>query len=145
MLNKKAISTFNSILAKQRKYKSTDHCFEIRFTKEQFATWYSDQLIKQSNKCYYCHTDQDNITKLIENGVLTSKRFTKRGKSLEVERLNSKTNQYSPENCVLICYFCNNDKSDVISSEDYIRFFAEPRKKYIQFLLEKNSLQHSLR
>lgn len=70
-----------------------------------------------------------------------TKRFKTRGKNLELERLDSKSNSYSPENCVLVCYFCNNDKSDVVSSDDYIQFFAESKKLFMQHLLNKLKLK----
>jgi 5-methylcytosine-specific restriction endonuclease McrA len=96
----------------------------------KFIEWYVLQEKKQKGKCYYCHTKQKYITELITSGIIKSKRFVTRGRSLEVERLKSDGN-YSPANCVLICYFCNNDKSDVVSSEDYLKYFAKHKRRYL--------------
>lgn len=65
--------------------------------------------------------------------ILTSNRFPQQGKLgrgqsrgvwLEVDRLIPKGN-YSPENCVLACYFCNNDKSDVFHGNDYKAYITD--------------------
>lgn len=78
---------------------------------------------------------------LVMKGLLKSNRFpqkgligrgTSRGVWLEVDRINPK-GKYSRENCVLCCYFCNNDKSDVFSGEDYFKF----RNNRLDFLKEK--------
>jgi len=46
-------------------------------------------------------------------------RYGRRGKRLEVDRIESKE-PYSPENCVLACYPCNNAKSDVFTYQEFI-------------------------
>jgi 5-methylcytosine-specific restriction endonuclease McrA len=43
----------------------------------------------------------------------------RRGKRLEVDRMIS-DQPYSPENCVLACYPCNNAKSDVFTYEEFV-------------------------
>ncbi len=43
---------------------------------------------------------------------------------MEVDRKISKAN-YSPENCVLACYPCNNAKSDVFTYEEFIKIGRE--------------------
>lgn len=43
----------------------------------------------------------------------------RRGKRLEVDRMIS-DQSYSPDNCVLACYPCNNAKSDVFSYEEFL-------------------------
>ena len=45
-------------------------------------------------------------------------RECRRWKRLEVDRIESKK-PYSPENCVLACYPCNNAKSDVFSYGEF--------------------------
>ena len=60
---------------------------------------------------------------IINNGLLKSKRFFiekngNRGKYLEVDRRDP-NGPYSIDNCVLSCYFCNNDKSDVFNESQY--------------------------
>jgi hypothetical protein len=101
-----------------------------------FYHWYIDQESVQNGKCYYCKADEFKIRELVESGFFgTSKQMKNRGRHLEIERKDSMNNQYSPRNCVLACYFCNNDKSDVITEADYFRYFVNDdpscREKYI--------------
>jgi predicted DNA-binding protein YlxM (UPF0122 family) len=103
-----------------------------------FYGWYKNQ----EEICFYCKSEQFKISLLVKEGLqkntfgLTSKRFDKRAHNLEIERKNSLSNVYNETNCVLACYFCNNDKSDYISSEEYINFFSPvlyARKAFIDF------------
>ena len=103
-----------------------------------FYKWY----MTQDETCYYCKTEQIKISLLVYEGQrnnafgLTSKRFDKRAHNLEIERKDSISNIYNETNCVLACYFCNNDKSDYISSEEYIKFFSpvlQARKAFFDF------------
>lgn len=93
--------------------------------REVFYFWYK----KQDKVCFYCGTSEDMLRALFEKELSTKR---KRGKSLELERRDSTSNQYSPENCVLACYFCNNHKSDIISEEDHIKYFAKPIGQYLE-------------
>jgi hypothetical protein len=44
---------------------------------------------------------------------------------------------YSPNNCVLACYYCNNDKSYITNGDDYKINFGKNRKKYFRMLMNK--------
>lgn len=68
-----------------------------------------------------------------ENGKIGQRKS--RGVWLEVDRLEPK-GQYSRENAVLCCYFCNNDKSDVFSGQEYLKF-RENRIEYLRDKLKK--------
>jgi len=87
-------------------------------SKQGLADWYDTQLKKQNHCCYYCNTPIALIQKLIANKILKT-RATKgggyRGEHLEIDKQG---NEYSPETCVLACYYCNNDKSYIFSKED---------------------------
>ncbi|MEX2411667.1 MAG: hypothetical protein WD607_09940, partial [Candidatus Paceibacterota bacterium] len=83
-----------------------------------FYIWFSEQ----KRVCYYCGTEETVLAELFNEKVLSSKRF--RGRSLELERLDSKGNKYNEKNCVLACYFCNNHKSDIISDGDFMTYFS---------------------
>jgi hypothetical protein len=126
---------------------------ERQFSKKEFLNWYSENL---KLGCFYCGIEIETQTKIIDSGKLISNRFFThkyksksgaekygtRGNSFEVDRKKPK-GAYSVENCVLCCYFCNNDKSDVFSSEQYIAFIGSdvknkknnPRYKYLMSLL----------
>ena len=89
-------------------------CIEWHEDAKTFYKWYETQLERQNDHCYYCHLPGD-----------TKKHYGKwfregrRGKRLEVDRIASKE-PYSPDNCVLACYPCNNAKSDVFSYEEFL-------------------------
>ncbi len=93
----------------------------------EFFTWYK----VQPRKCYYCKIDESVLFDLYDKGILSSKRGLTRGKSLEIERRNSKDNDYSKDNCVMACYFCNNHKSDVITEADHRNYFADNIRNYL--------------
>ena len=107
---------------------------------DEFLSWY----LELNKECSYCGLSQENSRFIVINGILKSKRFPengalKRGKArgyyLEVDRKNPEAN-YSADNCALACYFCNNDKSDVFNSQEYVDFFQN-RKSYLEELIKK--------
>jgi|GEM_PF-791618 len=97
--------------------------------KYAFYKWFK----KQPRKCFYCESEEYKLVRLFDKkeGLLKTKRS--RGSSLELERKDSTTNLYSPENCVLACYFCNNHKSDLISADEHEQFFARQMKDFIDY------------
>jgi 5-methylcytosine-specific restriction endonuclease McrA len=106
---------------------------------EDFYNWF----VSQKKTCFYCGIDEYVVQRIVTKSILTSNRFPsngilKQGRSrgmwLEVDRLNPKNN-YSRENCVLCCYFCNNDKSDVFNGLEYKKFF-ENRNQYLRDLIK---------
>lgn len=107
---------------------------------DDFLEWYNDQ----TKECFYCGLKEKESQEIVYKGLLKSNRFPlggrfARGKSrgmwLEVDRLEPKQ-KYSRKNCVLCCYFCNNDKSDVFHGEEY-RKFMNDRIGYLRSLLNK--------
>ena len=89
-------------------------CPEWKTSSLEFYDWYGKQYTKQQGLCIYCHLPGDtrlNYGKWFRDG--------RRGKRLEVDRIKSKQ-PYSPDNCVLACYPCNNAKSDVFSYEEFM-------------------------
>lgn len=119
----------------QRRLKNNLNDFEDFDT---FKIWY----LTQDKKCSYCNISEEDVRFIVMNGVLKSKRFPengvlKRGKArgyyLEVDRKDSNL-KYSSTNCVLACYFCNNDKSDVFDFESYTPFFQN-RKSFLLDLI----------
>ena len=89
-------------------------CREWATNPQAFYQWYEDQYFQQDGNCAYCYLPGDtteNYGKWFREG--------RRGKRLEVDRIESKE-PYSPGNCVLACYPCNNAKSDVFSYQEFI-------------------------
>ncbi|MFZ2658673.1 MAG: HNH endonuclease signature motif containing protein [Victivallales bacterium] len=120
---------YNTISRKKAKYP------KVKFkNKGDFLKWYIKQWKKQNGTCFYCKCKENDIRLLFDNKIIETKR--KRGRAFEVERLSPNGN-YEYDNCALACYFCNNDKSDIISSRDYSKFFSKSRQAYIKELLRR--------
>lgn len=101
----------------------------------RFYKWYRTQYQSQEGKCYYCKTDEKVIANLFENKFHNRKRTT-RGKHLEIERRDATDNLYNEENCVLACYFCNNDKNDIFEEGEYLEYLKD-RKGFLTAQYEK--------
>ena len=90
-------------------------CAEWQKDSNSFYTWYESQVKKQGGLCKYCNlpgcTDK-YFGRLFRKG--------RRGHTLEVDRKNNEE-PYSPSNCVLACYPCNNAKSDVFSYDEFVK------------------------
>ncbi len=107
-------------------------------TKENFVKWYINKVKRQNYKCFYCETSIFDINKLIDSQKLKTRKIGhgKRGTVLEIDKkINEK--DYIPDNCVLSCYYCNNDKSYIFDSKDYKENFGKNRNKYFSKLLNR--------
>ena len=93
-----------------------------------FYNWHKQQYEAQKGCCYYCGTSEAATAAVMEKKYPERKRLN-RGMKLEVERKDAKNNKYSSENCVLACYFCNNDKSEFFTEAEY-RAYLKDRKGY---------------
>lgn len=103
-----------------------------------FSKWYLCQLLKQNYSCHYCDTSIFDINKLINSNLL-AKRATGygfRGPVLEIDR-KINCNGYNEINCVLSCYYCNNDKSYILDDDLYKQFFGSSRRKFFLHLLKE--------
>ena len=100
-----------------------------------FYKWHEQQWKEQEGKCYYCHTDEHVIATLLEKKYSHRKRLN-RGRYLEVERKDATSNKYNSQNCVLACYFCNNDKSDIFNEGEY-RAYLQNRKAFLNAQFEQ--------
>ncbi|MCL2484990.1 MAG: hypothetical protein FWF32_02915 [Endomicrobia bacterium] len=121
----------------EKKYKSRKKGFGDF---KNFLNWYFSQYKKQQGKCYYCGMEEKDLKDLLEGNKknsFKSKKFTSGG--LQIERKvapdeyhENSDNGYTIENCVLACALCNNAKSDLISSDDFMKFFAKPMQDYLE-------------
>lgn len=100
------------------------------------AHWFVAQLKDNDCQCYYCETSIHDINILIDAGLLKERKigYGFRGRILEIDKNDS---TYIKENCVLACYYCNNDKSYITDKIDYKTYFGANRKKYFELLIEK--------
>ena len=97
-------------------------------------TWIkkSRHIHTNDSVCYYCGVNEQILKELYNEGeVCKTKR--NRGAWFELDRKDSKgeNNVYSKDNMVLCCYFCNNHKSDVISTKDMRDYFGESMYNYL--------------
>lgn len=128
----------------QKEYK------HLHKTEKQLRTWFSGKLNEgkignmtfidfhnwykaESKICHYCGLTEEQTQQIVRNGRLKSKRFpqggiygrgTSRGMWLEIDRYNP-NGLYEIGNIVMCCYFCNNDKSDVFSGDNYKKFMKD--------------------
>ncbi|AZZ37455.1 hypothetical protein CIK05_11845 [Bdellovibrio sp. qaytius] len=120
------------------KIKTSEAAFK---TPAEFLLWWVNAWKLQQGSCYYCNSKFSDLAKLINSNLLAVRKigYGVRGPFPEIERLEStdEKNIYSKENCVLACYYCNNDKSYVYSSVDYKNYFGPAKGLYIKQLLTK--------
>lgn len=107
----------------------------------EFKIWYESQ----EKVCYFCGLKEEECQKIVMTGLLKSERFPQngalgrgqgRGMWLEIAKFKQKEN-YLLDNCVLCCYFCHNDKSDVFNGQEY-KEFQNDRIGYLRKLLKEN-------
>ena len=87
-------------------------------SKEEFLEWYK----KQPKKCCYCGVKEEYLKKYFNQENEQYKEARQRGQYLEIERIVTapkEKNVYSKENCALVCYICNNAKSDFLSPKSF--------------------------
>ena len=99
--------------------------------------WYD----KHKESCNYCRITQSQLHRIVEsrNGKLTLNQKTKRSKgTLEIEKLDPNIG-YTFDNSVLSCPFCNNAKSNLISEDDWRKFFVPTMKNYFDSILSNGN------
>lgn len=95
-------------------------------------------ITKQEFKCYYCESDIRDIQKLICNRIIGLRKRGKLGFSglhLELDHKNANKQDNSIANLVAACYYCNNDKSNVINDVIFLNYFGPQRKRVFYKLL----------
>jgi hypothetical protein len=120
--------------AKKNLYKSERKAFG---SADKLAAWFIEELKSQKFRCFYCETSIFDINKLIDAGLLKTRAVRGKGRRGPVLEIDKNDDTYIPENCVLSCYYCNNDKSYTSSKEDYKDYFGKNRHQYFKTLLEK--------
>lgn len=95
--------------------------------------WYSKVDENGVRKCCYCGIDEITCKKAFDKGILSSEKFTG---TLHIERKNPPKG-YNKDNCEFACALCNNAKSDMITEEDFKKFFENPMQKYWEHIKEE--------
>ncbi|MCV3419308.1 hypothetical protein L8T85_00035 [Campylobacter lari] len=124
------------------KFGAIDKIVEEKFKDmKNFAMWYEKAYLKIESKsklkCHYCGIDEEKLKNLFENKLITSKKPSFNS-SLQIERLDPDQG-YNEENCVLACCICNNAKSDMISAENFKKYFKTPIESFYKDLLENKT------
>ena len=102
-----------------------------------FANWFVEQLKEYECKCFYCDSSIHDINKLIDEGLLKARSVRGNGKRGPVLEIDKQENGYCIDECVLACYYCNNDKSYTCSKDNYKKYFGPNRKLYFDSLLKQ--------
>ena len=118
------------------RYNSAKH-FPGFQSKHHLSAWYGAQLRLQECKCHYCETSILDIKRLIQRGLLATRAVGGGGARGPVLEIDKKSNHlgYTEDNCVLACYYCNNDKSYIFDTDDYKRFYGPARHEHFAHLI----------
>lgn len=87
-----------------------------KFTKE-LLTRKDFEIKSNSEHCHYCKTTLLDIKKLFANDKIYRKSYT-RGITFELDRIIPNW-EYSENNTVACCYWCNNAKTDEFFGEEF--------------------------
>ena len=85
-----------------------------------FKTQYSEDNFKKdtnAQECYYCKITLDEINTLASEQKLFKK--NERGFTMEIDRKKPNL-EYTNENCVPACYWCNNAKTDEFDDLEFM-------------------------
>ena len=85
--------------------------FPEKMSKEEF------KCLEHAKQCGYCEITLEEINKLASAHKLYKK--NERGFSLELDR-KYPNKEYSFENCIMACYWCNNAKTDEFTAEEFV-------------------------
>ncbi|MCX5719240.1 MAG: hypothetical protein NT055_04615 [Nitrospirae bacterium] len=94
------------------------------FPFSEFEEFYS--IDPEQRVCHYCHISDKEIEHLESIFQIKTKRI--RGYSMEVDRIKPNF-EYSKDNVVLACYWCNNAKSDEFSETEFLDHVGPGIKK----------------
>ena len=86
----------------------------------KFSDFYFWYIEKEKLGCHYCGLSKDVIGKFLNyQHAKGGHKRTNRGSSFEVDRKNHKS-KYQESDCVLVCYICNNAKSDFYEYDEFL-------------------------
>jgi hypothetical protein len=90
-------------------------------TFQEFLEWYNEDVFNEG--CKYCQITNSRSLELFQmqrNGIrLDATRGGKRGKRLELDRVNPNLPYDNLDNLVWCCYWCNNAKSNFFTFNEF--------------------------
>lgn len=104
------------------------------------SSWYLNQLEEQEFSCHYCGISIFEIRQLLNAGIISGRKVKGeglRGPNFEIDRKDP-FGVYREDNCVLSCYYCNNDKSNTFSYNIYKELIGPAKQVAMRAIL--NSL-----
>ena len=114
----KKIQDYKSFLLTKFKTIMTSEKEVLVLSPEQFYElfcWWE----KQPEKCFYCSLPESDLEILHNQDGHINKRYPYRGKSLEIDRKLSNLPYTDIDNLVLVCYWCNNAKTDTFTEVEF--------------------------
>ena len=108
-------------------------------TFDQFYNWFNKESFEKG--CFYCGTTiktSEALYKIQQDGLRPdATRGGKRGKRLELDRVDPNLPYDNLDNIVWCCYWCNNAKSNFFTKDEF-----EPIAKEIGKAIKKIMEQH---
>lgn len=127
---KKIIEKINDIFSNQFS-SNAERKKGFKSFKAFYKCLFGDGFAIDKAKCYYCEITQEEITEIFNKKFIESKKFSP---TMNIERLDS-NNGYTPDNTALACPLCNNAKSDMISDDNFQKYFKKSMREFIKDLL----------
>ncbi len=120
MINDKKIIDLYSIMGSWKRQKAKELAqwerrYKTFFEKMLPYDYFEDFLC--GDRCCYCHITVEDINELIDKEKIFKKRET-RGFTMEIDRKDP-NKEYSKENIVLCCYWCNSAKTDEFTESEF--------------------------
>ena len=133
---------FENLLPKEKDYKAKDIWKKRQKNnkwgglfkeQENFVKWY----LNEPRVCKCCGVEEEKVRKFFYEEHENMTRGGKRGRMLELDKIDNflSDEPYDENNCGLLCYVCNNAKSNFINK--YESF--EPIAKGISEFWKKNN------
>lgn len=96
---------------------------------EAFFAWWCEKTPGDGiRRCCYCEVDEKALKDAFDLKIISSKKQSFSGE-LQIERKDP-DGDYCDDNCEFACVICNNAKSDMISADDFKKFFVPGIKEY---------------
>jgi len=101
----------------------------LKTDKELYFQHYAEKILpladfnifwnkENGRSCQYCGISEKQINELYKSNKIETKRFYSRGKTMEIDKIDA-FKEYTKDNIILSCYWCNNAKTDEFSLEEF--------------------------